>query len=116
MVWSCPECVLIFWVQTPLRGHRWCFPSVLSTSRSLCSQDQLCGRDPTLTDELINILTELTQLSKTTNAKVALRARQVRDPCPDPYGLLPPGAHPFGKSVSPDVYFDHCANGESRLL
>ncbi|XP_026566055.1 acetyl-CoA carboxylase 1 isoform X2 [Pseudonaja textilis] len=39
--------------------------------------DQLCGRDPTLTDELINILTELTQLSKTTNARVALRARQV---------------------------------------
>ncbi|EMP37706.1 Acetyl-CoA carboxylase [Chelonia mydas] len=39
--------------------------------------DWLCGRDPTLTDELINILTELTQLSKTTNAKVALRARQV---------------------------------------
>ncbi|XP_078081038.1 acetyl-CoA carboxylase 1 [Mustelus asterias] len=39
--------------------------------------DQLCGRDPTLTDELIAILTELTQLSKTTNAKVALRARQV---------------------------------------
>lgn len=42
------------------------------------NQDQLCGRDPTLTDELLNILTELTQLSKTTNAKVALRARQVR--------------------------------------
>uniref|UniRef100_A0AAR2KSB1 acetyl-CoA carboxylase n=1 Tax=Pygocentrus nattereri TaxID=42514 RepID=A0AAR2KSB1_PYGNA len=39
--------------------------------------DQLCGRDPTLTDELMSILTELTQLSKTTNAKVALRARQV---------------------------------------
>ncbi|XP_072302602.1 acetyl-CoA carboxylase 1 isoform X3 [Eucyclogobius newberryi] len=39
--------------------------------------DQLCGRDPTLTDELWTILTELTQLSKTTNAKVALRARQV---------------------------------------
>uniref|UniRef100_A0A3Q3ABR9 acetyl-CoA carboxylase n=1 Tax=Kryptolebias marmoratus TaxID=37003 RepID=A0A3Q3ABR9_KRYMA len=39
--------------------------------------DQLCGRDPTLTDELMTILTELTQLSKTTNAKVALRARQV---------------------------------------
>ncbi|KAH0513850.1 Acetyl-CoA carboxylase 1 [Microtus ochrogaster] len=39
--------------------------------------DQLCGRDPTLTDELLNILTDLTQLSKTTNAKVALRARQV---------------------------------------
>uniref|UniRef100_A0A665X8A4 acetyl-CoA carboxylase n=1 Tax=Echeneis naucrates TaxID=173247 RepID=A0A665X8A4_ECHNA len=39
--------------------------------------DQLCGRDPTLTDELMAILTELTQLSKTTNAKVALRARQV---------------------------------------
>lgn len=43
--------------------------------------DQLCGRDPTLTDELLNILTELTQLSKTTNAKVALRARQVRTSC-----------------------------------
>ncbi|XP_023700613.2 acetyl-CoA carboxylase 1 isoform X5 [Paramormyrops kingsleyae] len=39
--------------------------------------DQLCGRDPTLTDELMAILTELTQLSKTTNAKVSLRARQV---------------------------------------
>ncbi|KAG7265279.1 hypothetical protein CRUP_008184 [Coryphaenoides rupestris] len=39
--------------------------------------DQLCGRDSTLTDELMAILTELTQLSKTTNAKVALRARQV---------------------------------------
>lgn len=38
----------------------------------------MCGRDPTLTDELLNILTDLTQLSKTTNAKVALRARQVR--------------------------------------
>uniref|UniRef100_A0A3B4B461 Uncharacterized protein n=1 Tax=Periophthalmus magnuspinnatus TaxID=409849 RepID=A0A3B4B461_9GOBI len=39
--------------------------------------DQQCGPDPTLTDELMTILTELTQLSKTTNAKVALRARQV---------------------------------------
>uniref|UniRef100_A0A8C3N498 acetyl-CoA carboxylase n=1 Tax=Geospiza parvula TaxID=87175 RepID=A0A8C3N498_GEOPR len=39
--------------------------------------DQLCGRDPTLTDELINILTELTQLSKTTNAKGGERAREV---------------------------------------
>uniref|UniRef100_A0A8C5HRX9 acetyl-CoA carboxylase n=1 Tax=Gouania willdenowi TaxID=441366 RepID=A0A8C5HRX9_GOUWI len=39
--------------------------------------NQLCGRESTLTDELVAILTELTQLSKTTNAKVALRARQV---------------------------------------
>ncbi|XP_061154933.1 acetyl-CoA carboxylase 1 isoform X2 [Syngnathus typhle] len=39
--------------------------------------DQLCGRDPTLTEELMAMLTEFTQLSKTTNAKVALRARQV---------------------------------------
>ncbi|XP_062407728.1 acetyl-CoA carboxylase-like [Sardina pilchardus] len=39
--------------------------------------DQLCGRDPILTEELVAILTELTQLSKTINAKVALRARQV---------------------------------------
>ncbi|KAM3610281.1 uncharacterized protein V6R79_001760 [Siganus canaliculatus] len=39
--------------------------------------DQLCGRDPTLADELMAILTELTQLSKMENSKVALRARQV---------------------------------------
>ncbi|KFP09193.1 Acetyl-CoA carboxylase 2, partial [Egretta garzetta] len=39
--------------------------------------DQLCGRDPMLTDELTAILHELTQLSKTENSKVALRARQV---------------------------------------
>ncbi len=40
-------------------------------------QDQLCGRDPTLADELMVILDELTQLSKMENSKVALRARQV---------------------------------------
>lgn len=39
--------------------------------------DQLCGRDPTVTDELMTILNELTQLSKTEHSKVALRARQV---------------------------------------
>ncbi|XP_030647474.1 acetyl-CoA carboxylase 2 [Chanos chanos] len=39
--------------------------------------DQLCGRDPTLADELMTILNELTQLSKVENSKVALRARQV---------------------------------------
>nr|XP_014349107.1 PREDICTED: acetyl-CoA carboxylase 2 isoform X1 [Latimeria chalumnae]XP_014349108.1 PREDICTED: acetyl-CoA carboxylase 2 isoform X1 [Latimeria chalumnae]XP_014349109.1 PREDICTED: acetyl-CoA carboxylase 2 isoform X1 [Latimeria chalumnae] len=39
--------------------------------------DQLCSRDPTLTDELMTILNDLTQLSKTEHAKVALRARQV---------------------------------------
>uniref|UniRef100_A0A8C1FLV1 acetyl-CoA carboxylase n=1 Tax=Cyprinus carpio carpio TaxID=630221 RepID=A0A8C1FLV1_CYPCA len=39
--------------------------------------DQLCGRDPTLADELMAILNELTQLSKVDNSKVALRARQV---------------------------------------
>uniref|UniRef100_A0ACB8FZK6 Uncharacterized protein n=1 Tax=Sphaerodactylus townsendi TaxID=933632 RepID=A0ACB8FZK6_9SAUR len=39
--------------------------------------DHLCGRDPTLTDELMAILNELTQLSKMENSKVALRARQV---------------------------------------
>ena len=42
-------------------------------------QDQLCGRDPTLTDELTAILHELTQLSKTEHSKVALRARQVSE-------------------------------------
>ncbi|KFW83323.1 Acetyl-CoA carboxylase 2, partial [Manacus vitellinus] len=44
--------------------------------------DQLCGRDPTLTDELTAILHELTQLSKTEHSKVALRARQVTPPLP----------------------------------
>eukprot|EP00064_Thunnus_orientalis_P008280 superscaffoldBa00000975_g8303 len=39
--------------------------------------DQLCGRDPTLADELMAILNELTQLSRMENSKVALRARQV---------------------------------------
>ncbi|XP_059843867.1 acetyl-CoA carboxylase 2 isoform X2 [Hypanus sabinus] len=39
--------------------------------------DQLCARDPTLTDELMVILNELTQLSRTENSKVALRSRQV---------------------------------------
>ncbi|XP_024130292.1 acetyl-CoA carboxylase isoform X2 [Oryzias melastigma] len=39
--------------------------------------DQLCGRDPTLADELMAILNELTQLSNVENSKVALRARQV---------------------------------------
>ncbi|MEE6508200.1 hypothetical protein FKM82_019789 [Ascaphus truei] len=39
--------------------------------------DHLCGRDPTLTDELMTILNELTQLSKTEHSKVALRSRQV---------------------------------------
>ncbi|XP_061865746.1 acetyl-CoA carboxylase 2 [Colius striatus] len=39
--------------------------------------DQLCGREPTLTDELTGILHELTQLGKTEHSKVALRARQV---------------------------------------
>lgn len=48
----------------------------------LCTlQDQLCGRDPTLADELMAILNELTQLSKMENSKVALRARQVTSTC-----------------------------------
>ncbi|CAN7995548.1 unnamed protein product [Ixodes hexagonus] len=40
------------------------------------TQDHLCGHEPGLTDELSSILNELTTLSKTDNAKVALRARQ----------------------------------------
>ncbi|CAM4660645.1 unnamed protein product [Lepidochelys olivacea] len=39
--------------------------------------DQLCGRDSTMTEELMAILNELTQLSKTEHSRVALRARQV---------------------------------------
>ena len=40
-------------------------------------KDHLCGKEPGLTDELASILSELTQLSKAENSKVALRARQV---------------------------------------
>lgn len=39
--------------------------------------DLLFERDPTLTDELTTLLTELTLLTNTTNAKVALKSRQV---------------------------------------
>ncbi|XP_076778578.1 acetyl-CoA carboxylase 2 isoform X2 [Arvicanthis niloticus] len=39
--------------------------------------DELCGPDPTLSDELTAILNELTQLSRSEHCKVALRARQV---------------------------------------
>ncbi|XP_069353651.1 acetyl-CoA carboxylase 2 [Eulemur rufifrons] len=39
--------------------------------------DELCGPDPSLSDELTSILNELTQLSKSEHCKVALRARQV---------------------------------------
>uniref|UniRef100_A0A8D1RVF5 Acetyl-CoA carboxylase 1 n=1 Tax=Sus scrofa TaxID=9823 RepID=A0A8D1RVF5_PIG len=39
--------------------------------------DELCGPDPSLSDELTAILNELTQLSKSEHCKVALRARQV---------------------------------------
>lgn len=63
---------------------RTLLPSVLLLSLHYCViqwgfifQDQLCGRDPTLADELMTILNELTQLSKMENSKVALRARQV---------------------------------------
>ncbi|XP_076466128.1 acetyl-CoA carboxylase-like isoform X2 [Babylonia areolata] len=39
--------------------------------------EHLCGKEPGLTDELASVLSELTQLSKTENSKVALKARQV---------------------------------------
>uniref|UniRef100_A0A2K6UBF6 acetyl-CoA carboxylase n=1 Tax=Saimiri boliviensis boliviensis TaxID=39432 RepID=A0A2K6UBF6_SAIBB len=39
--------------------------------------DELCGPDPSLSDELTSILNELTQLSKSEHCKVALRARQI---------------------------------------
>lgn len=44
---------------------------------SLSPKDELCGPDPSLSDELTSILSELTQLSKSEHCKVALRARQV---------------------------------------
>ena len=40
--------------------------------------DYVCRHEPGLTDDLQPILTRLTTLNKTENAKVALRARQVR--------------------------------------
>ncbi|XP_060601349.1 acetyl-CoA carboxylase-like isoform X2 [Ruditapes philippinarum] len=39
--------------------------------------EQLCGKDMNLTDDLTCILTELTNLNRTLNAKVALKARQI---------------------------------------
>nr|XP_019612996.1 PREDICTED: acetyl-CoA carboxylase 2 [Rhinolophus sinicus] len=39
--------------------------------------DELCGPDPSLSEELTSILNDLTQLSKSEHCKVALRARQV---------------------------------------
>lgn len=50
---------------------------LFNLKKQLFFQDQLCGRDPMLADELMVILDELTQLSKMENSKVALRARQV---------------------------------------
>ena len=41
-------------------------------------QDHLCGKEPGLTDDLQAILSSLTSLNKTENAKVALGAREVR--------------------------------------
>ena len=41
-------------------------------------QDHLFEKEPGLTDDLQGILNELTTLNKSENAKVALRARQVR--------------------------------------
>ncbi|XP_053336754.1 acetyl-CoA carboxylase 2 isoform X2 [Clarias gariepinus] len=38
--------------------------------------DQLCGRDPVLTDDVVLVLNEFTQLSKMENSKVSLCARQ----------------------------------------
>ncbi|TSO98495.1 Acetyl-CoA carboxylase 2 [Bagarius yarrelli] len=38
--------------------------------------DQLCGRDPMLTDDVVGVMNEFTQLSKMENSKVALCARQ----------------------------------------
>ncbi|KAF5881624.1 acetyl-CoA carboxylase 2, partial [Clarias magur] len=38
--------------------------------------DQLCGRDPVLTDDVLAVLNEFTKLSKIENSKVSLCARQ----------------------------------------
>lgn len=64
-------------------------------------QDQLCGRDPTLTDELTTILHELTQLSKTEHSKVALRARQVSQHHAVPSHSYPYPCPPCSQLLSP---------------
>lgn len=64
-------------------------------------QDQLCGRDPTLTDELTTILHELTQLSKAEHSKVALRARQVSQHHAVPSHSCPHPCSPCSQLLSP---------------
>ena len=65
---------------------------------SVSQKDELCGPDPSLSDELTSILDELTQLSKSEHCKVALRARQVGWPAVVPAA---PGAHGAPSSTTP---------------
>ena len=65
---------------------------------SVPQKDELCGPDPSLSDELTSILDELTQLSKSEHCKVALRARQVGWPAVVPTA---PRAHGVPSSTMP---------------
>ncbi|NXX22259.1 ACACB carboxylase, partial [Podargus strigoides] len=77
------KCVISLWEQykpdmTPVLESIFSHAQVAKKNLLVTTLiDQLCGRDPTLTEELTAILQELTQLSKAEHSKVALRARQV---------------------------------------
>ncbi|CAH1789095.1 unnamed protein product [Owenia fusiformis] len=59
-------------------AHIFSHSQVLKKNQVVVSLiDQLCGKEPGVTDELQVILTELTRLSQAENARVALKARQV---------------------------------------
>lgn len=59
-------------------GWHVCSWRTKATSILFClPKDELCGPDPSLSEELTSILNELTQLNKSEHCKVALRARQV---------------------------------------
>lgn len=75
--------VLFYYFSHSNNGHLYSCRPLSQVFFSVCPhppshlKDHLCGKEPGLTDELASLLTELTQLNKSENSKVALRARQV---------------------------------------
>ena len=53
------------------------FPSLVCPAQVIALIEEVCDQEAQLTDELSAILSDLTTLNKTENAKVALKARQV---------------------------------------
>ena len=66
-----------FWWQNIYLTYLWCTTKGAWLTSVFRFQDQLCGRQSGMSDELNHILQELTALNRHENAKVALRARQV---------------------------------------